>query len=35
MKKNKAGGGGFQSYNLMPEIFKAVQAKGYNLPTPI
>jgi len=23
-KKNKAGGGGFQSYNLMPELFKAI-----------
>lgn len=34
-KKNKSGGGGFQSYNLMPELFKAIQAKGYNLPTPI
>jgi ATP-dependent RNA helicase DDX54/DBP10 len=34
-KKNKAGGGGFQSYNLMPELFKAITAKGYNLPTPI
>lgn len=34
-KKNKAGGGGFQSYNLMPQLFKAIQTKGYNLPTPI
>jgi ATP-dependent RNA helicase DDX54/DBP10 len=34
-KKNKAGGGGFQSYNLAPSLFKAISAKGYNLPTPI
>jgi ATP-dependent RNA helicase DDX54/DBP10 len=34
-KKNKAGGGGFQSYNLDNELFKAITAKGYNLPTPI
>ena len=33
--KNKAGGGGFQSYNLDPPLFKAIVAKGYNLPTPI
>lgn len=33
--KNKAGGGGFQSYNLANPLFKAIVAKGYNLPTPI
>ena len=33
--KNKSGGGGFQSYNLIPPLFKAIQQKGYSLPTPI
>ena len=33
--KNKSGGGGFQSYNLHPPLFKAIQQKGYSLPTPI
>ena len=28
-------GGGFQSYNLCPPLYKAVMQKGYNLPTPI
>ncbi len=32
-KKKK--GGGFQSMGLSPAIFRAVMAKGYNLPTPI
>lgn len=31
----KKTGGGFQSYNLSPEVYKAVQQKGYSLPTPI
>jgi len=31
----KKTGGGFQSYNLSPPIFKAIQQKGYSLPTPI
>ena len=34
-KPNKPGGGGFQSYNLSPEVYRAVQMKGYHLPTPI
>ena len=33
--KKKSSGGGFQSYNLSPELFKAIQQKGYSLPTPI
>ena len=33
--KPSGGGGGFQSYNLDQPLFKAIQAKGYNLPTPI
>ena len=32
-KKKK--GGGFQSFNLSPFLFKAVMAKGYKVPTPI
>jgi superfamily II DNA/RNA helicase len=31
----KKSGGGFQSYNLSPPVFKAIQQKGYSLPTPI
>ena len=34
-KKTKSGGGSFESFNLSPELFKAVKRKGYNLPTPI
>lgn len=34
-KKTKSGGGSFESFNLSPEVFKAVKRKGYNLPTPI
>jgi ATP-dependent RNA helicase DDX54/DBP10 len=34
-KFNKKKGGGFQSMGLSNAIFKAVMAKGYNLPTPI
>lgn len=33
--KNKPGGGGFQSYNLHPPLYRAITQKGYNLPTPI
>ena len=33
--KNKAGGGGFQSYNLSYPLYSAIQKKGYQLPTPI
>ena len=33
--KNKAGGGGFQSYNLSYPLYSAIQKKGYSLPTPI
>ena len=32
-KKTKSGG--FQSYNLSPEVYKAIVQKGYSLPTPI
>ena len=31
----KKTGGGFQSYNLSPGLFRAIQQKGYSLPTPI
>lgn len=31
----KKTGGGFQSYNLSPAVYKAIQQKGYSLPTPI
>jgi ATP-dependent RNA helicase DDX54/DBP10 len=34
-KKGKTTGGGFEHYNLIPELFKAIKSKGYNLPTPI
>ena len=33
--QKKSTGGGFQSYNLSPGVFKAIQQKGYSLPTPI
>lgn len=35
--KKKEGGVGsaFASYNLMPEVLKAIKSKGYNMPTPI
>jgi ATP-dependent RNA helicase DDX54/DBP10 len=33
--KKKKKSGGFQSMNLIPSIYKAVMAKGYNVPTPI
>ena len=32
-KKKK--GGGFQAMNLKRPIFKAIMAKGFNVPTPI
>ena len=35
IKKKSGSQGGFQSYNLSPEVFKAIQQKGYTLPTPI
>ena len=36
-QKKKEGGTGsaFASYNLMPEVLKAIKSKGYNMPTPI
>ena len=34
-KGRKKKGGGFQSMNLSPAMFRAVMSKGYNLPTPI
>ena len=34
-EKKKKKGGGFQSFNLSPFLFKAVMAKGYKVPTPI
>jgi ATP-dependent RNA helicase DDX54/DBP10 len=33
--KKKKKGGGFENYNLDLPLFKAVKARGYNLPTPI
>ena len=33
--QKKKTGGGFQSYNLSPGLFRAIQQKGYSLPTPI
>ena len=35
LKSAKKKSGGFQSMNLKPSIFRAIKAKGYNLPTPI
>jgi len=32
-KKKKSGG--FQSMNLIPQVYKAILAKGFNVPTPI
>lgn len=34
-KGKKKKGGGFQSMGLSPPVFKAVMAKGFNIPTPI
>lgn len=34
-KQKKKKSGGFESMNLKPPIFKAIKAKGFNLPTPI
>lgn len=33
--KKKVKGGSFESFNLSPEVFKAIKRKGYNMPTPI
>ena len=33
--KTKKKGGGFQSMNLIPTLFKAIMGKGFNVPTPI
>ena len=33
--KKKIKGGSFESFNLSPEVFKAIKKKGYNMPTPI
>lgn len=27
--------GGFESMGLIPELYRAIKAKGYNVPTPI
>jgi len=32
-KKKKSGG--FESMNLIPSVYRAVKAKGYQVPTPI
>ncbi len=34
-KFKKKKGGGFQCMNLLPAVYQAIRAKGYNLPTPI
>ena len=34
-EKAKAKGGGFESMDLLPEVFRAVKRKGYRVPTPI
>ena len=34
-KKNKSGGGGFQSLGLSYPVYKAIIKKGYKVPTPI
>lgn len=34
-KQKKKKSGGFESMNLKAPIFKAIKAKGFNLPTPI
>ncbi len=34
-KKKAAKGGSFESFNLSPEVYRAIKRKGYNMPTPI
>ena len=34
-EKTKGKGGGFESMDLLPEVFRAVKRKGYRIPTPI
>ena len=34
-EKAKGKGGGFESMDLLPEVFRAVKRKGYRIPTPI
>jgi len=34
-KKSKPSYGGFEGYNLDSFLYRAIKAKGYNLPTPI
>nr|XP_043610076.1 putative DEAD-box ATP-dependent RNA helicase 29 [Erigeron canadensis] len=34
-KEKKAKGGGFESLNLSPNVFRGVKRKGYRVPTPI
>ena len=34
-EKAKSKGGGFESMDLLPDVFRAVKRKGYRIPTPI
>jgi ATP-dependent RNA helicase DDX54/DBP10 len=33
--KGKSKGGGFESMDIIPEVFRAIKRKGYRIPTPI
>jgi hypothetical protein len=33
--KKKKKSGGFESFNLIYPVYKAIKAKGFNVPTPI
>ena len=33
--KKKKKSGGFESLNLIPNLYRAIKNKGYNVPTPI
>ena len=34
-EKAKSKGGGFESMDILPEVFRAIKRKGYRIPTPI